>query len=81
MRKAMTDFVMTFSLIHAFGGSCQTSCQDLNHQQPDGMHPNQNLCQPDLMRTKASDLFPMPEIELMEDFLLLGNSDLLYLME
>ena len=79
MMKAVTDFAMTFSRIHAFGGIW---CRDLNHHQHDGMCSNLNLCQPDLMRMTANDLFPMNGIELAEeDFLLLGSSDLMLLME
>ena len=77
----MNDFVMTSSQILAFGGRCWISCQDQKHQQTDGMYPNQNLCQPGLVKMEAKDLFPKHGTELIEDFLPLESYGLMYLME
>lgn len=74
----MTDFAMTSSRIHVFGGSCWTSCQDLNH--PQGMYSNLNLYQLGLQKMMASAPSPIHGTQCVKDFLPLGSYGLMYLM-
>lgn len=77
----MNDSVMMSYQIRAFGGSGWILCQDLKHQQTDGMHPNRNLCRAGLVKLTANDLFPKHGTELTEDFQPLESYGQMYPVE